>query len=313
LEKGWENPAGDTYFKKQRKNADKTDNETSRYHFKLMMRIAEELHNATLGFATKMWPGSVLDMCVAPGGFLATATNLNTGCEALGFSLPPSDGGYNVLLGGKYKDCVKFLDITMLAEDMGVIDIPAEHPDAGNFLPRQIEETRLFDLVICDGHVLRTHAPTRASYRETREGDRLKTTQLALGLEHLTPGGTMIILLHKLEAWDTVCYFQRFKKFSSTYLYKPTSGHATRSSFYMVARYVRRNDPEAILAIEKWKAVWRAATFGTDEEYEQAIRKGEQSAEELLEEFGSVLAEGGRVVWETQAKALAKAPFIKMQ
>ncbi|KAH8756000.1 hypothetical protein F5883DRAFT_569828 [Diaporthe sp. PMI_573] len=223
-----------------------------------MMRIAEELHNATLGFATKMWPGSVLDMCVAPGG------------------LPPSDGGYNVLLGGKYKDCVKFLDITMLAEDMGIIDIPAEHPDAGNFLPRQIEETRLFDLVICDGHA--------------------ENHSTALGLEHLTPGGTMIILLHKLEAWDT-----------------PTSGHATRSSFYMVARYVRRNDPEAILAIEKWKAVWRAATFGTDEEYEQAIRKGEQSAEELLEEFGSVLAEGGRVVWETQAKALAKAPFIKMQ
>ncbi|KAK5630485.1 hypothetical protein RRF57_006200 [Xylaria bambusicola] len=103
----------------------------------------------------------------------------------------------------------------------------------------------------------------------------------------------MVILLHKLEAWDTVCYFRRFKKFSSTYLYKPTSGHATRSSFYMVDRDVRRNDPQAILAIEKWKAVWRAATFGTDEEYEQAIRKGEESVEELLEEFGSVLAEGG--------------------
>lgn len=277
------------------------------------MRIAEELHRVTLGFATKTCPGSVLDMCAAPGGFLAAATNLNTGCEALGFSLPPSDGGYNVLLGGEYRDCVKLLDITMLAEDMGVTDIPADHPDARKFLPRQIEETRLFDLVICDGHVLRTHAPIRASYRETREGDRLKTTQLALGLEHLMPGGTMIILLHKLEAWDTLCYFRTFSKFSSTILHKPISGHATRSSFYMVARDVRRKDSEAILAIEKWKAVWRAATFGTDEEYEEALRKEEQSAEELLEEFGSVLAERGKEVWKTQARALAKAPFIRKQ
>jgi hypothetical protein len=250
-------------------------------------------------------------MCAAPGGFLATAMELNLGSEAVAFSLPPSDGGYNVLLSEDKQQYVKFLDITMLAADMGVTDIPEKHPDAGKFLPRQLEETQLFDLVLCDGHVLRTHAPIRAPYCETREPARLKTTQLALGLEHIKPGGTMTVLFHKVEYWDTVCFLRRFSKFSSVQLYKPTEGHTTRSSFYMVATDVKPQDPEAILAIENWKAVWRAATFGTDEDFAEALRKGEQSAEEVLEEFGSVLVEHGRKVWETQANALAQAPYIK--
>jgi hypothetical protein len=61
------------------------------------------------------------------------------------------------------------------------------------------------------------------------------------------------------------------------------------------------------------RAVWRAATFGTDEDFAEALRKGEQSAEEVLEEFGSVLVKHGRKVWETQANALAQAPFIKRE
>ena len=48
-----------------------------------MRRIGEELHHATLGFATWTYPGNILDMCAAPGG-------------------------------------LKFLDITMLAADVGV-------------------------------------------------------------------------------------------------------------------------------------------------------------------------------------------------
>lgn len=278
-----------------------------------MRRIGEELHHATLGLATRTYPGSILDMCAAPGGFLATAMKLNPDTEVVAFSLPPSDGGYNVLLTGDKKNCVKFLDITMLAIDMGVSNIPENHPDAGKFLPRSIKETQLFDLALCDGHVLRTHAPVRASYREAREPARLKTTQLALGLEHLKPGGTMVVLFHKVECWDTVCFWRRFSKFSSVQLYKPKLGHAKRSSFYMVATNVKPRDPEAILAIEHWKAVWRAATFGTNEDFAEALRNGEGSAEELLEEFSLVLVEHGSKVWETQGNALVHAPFIKNQ
>jgi hypothetical protein len=67
----------------------------------------------------------------------------------------------------------------------------------------------------------------------------------------------------------------------------------------MVVININSHDPEAILAIENWRAVWRTATFGTDEDFVEALRKGEQSAEEVLEEFGSVLIEHGRKVWDT--------------
>ena len=53
--------------------------------------------------------------------------------------------------------------------------------------------SQTFDLVICDGQVLRTHA--RAGYKEAREARKLIVTQLALGSEHVRQGETMVVLL----------------------------------------------------------------------------------------------------------------------
>lgn len=65
-------------------------------------------------------------------------------------------------------------------------------------------------------------------------------------------------------------------------------------------------------AIENWRAVWRTATFVTDTDFAQAFREGKQSADEVLEDFGSVpMMKHGRKVWKTQANALAKAPLIE--
>ncbi|KAJ4025852.1 hypothetical protein NW758_014589 [Fusarium oxysporum] len=93
----------------------------------LCKKIGEEIHNTTMGLATRTFPGTILDMCVAPGGFLATAKRLNPGAEVMGFSLPPSDGGYSVLLPEDKESSVRFLDITMPAADMGVATLPEDH------------------------------------------------------------------------------------------------------------------------------------------------------------------------------------------
>jgi hypothetical protein len=66
---------------------------------------------------------------------------------------------------------LEFLDVTMLAGDMGVMEIPADYPDAKHFLSQQFNPGQLFDLILCDGQVLRTHI--RAVYREMREACRL--------------------------------------------------------------------------------------------------------------------------------------------
>lgn len=254
---------------------------------------------------------TILDFCAAPGGFLATALDLNPTAQATAFSLPEKSGGHRVLLKEKVRVNMNFLDITLLAEDMGTHNIPASHEEHDKFLPRKIPETAQFNLVLCDGQVLRTHQ--RPEYRERWESRRLSVTQLALGLEHIKPGGTMIVLIHKVEAWDTVRLLQTFKTFSTIRLFKPSRYHAKRSSFYMVAQNVHSQTTAAQEAIRMWKKIWHAATFEQTDVLEELIQDNIQEAPKVLNEFGRELIEIGEVIWTTQARALAEAPFIKHQ
>lgn len=277
-----------------------------------MENIGDDMHQLTGVFQIESpdpRKHSILDMCMAPGGFLATALRINPRARVLGFSLPKSNGGHIVLLPRNHNVTLKFLDITMLAADMGLTDIPYDHPDAGNFLPSQFKSKQRFNLALCDGQVLRHHE--RAAYRENREARRLTLVQLALGLEHIKPGGTMIVLLHKAEAPDTVQLLHTFEKFASVRLYKPTKSHAKRSSFYMLATNIRADCEEAAMAINRWKEVWKMATLGTDDMYHKTLLENALDAEALLKEFGPRLVELGKEIWDIQANALAKAPFVR--
>lgn len=201
------------------------------------------------------------------------------------------------------------LDITMLAADMDANDIPEGHPDFANFLPKQFSGDRELDIVLCDGQVLRTQL--RADYRAHNEARRLSVTQLALGLEHLRPGGTMVMLLHRLEGLIALELVQLFAQFSSVQLFKPPRAHAKRSSFYMVATNVQAEHPEAVRAVQSWKQSFKVATFGGVEEYKQLVHKDRTWAEAIVKDFGPTLVQLGRPIWAVQARALAKAPFIK--
>jgi hypothetical protein len=140
-----------------------------------MTKIAEELHRSTTALTIQQacpGPINILDMCMAPGGFLKTTLNTNPGSHALTFSLPISCGGQRIRLPKNPSFEQRFLDTTLLAIDidMDMEQIPQGHPDAENFLPRQFKSNQLFELAICDGQVLRTHE--RAAYRESQEARR---------------------------------------------------------------------------------------------------------------------------------------------
>ncbi|KAH7308631.1 hypothetical protein B0I35DRAFT_491857 [Stachybotrys elegans] len=121
----------------------------------------------------------------------------------------------------------------------------------------------------------------------------------------------MVVLLHKLEAWDTSLLLYKFSRFATLKLYKLKSGHAKRSSFYMIAHDIQSEGLEAMQAVKRWKEIWRIATFGTEEDYFESLYKGEPSVEEVLHTFGSEVIRLGKDVWVTQAHALQNAPSNK--
>jgi 23S rRNA U2552 (ribose-2'-O)-methylase RlmE/FtsJ len=278
----------------------------------MMQNIGNELHGCTGAFNVTEEVGyqpRILDLCMAPGGFLLAAMQCNPDAIATAYSLPFEAGGHKVLLPENENIKIAMLDITMLAADMDANDIPEGHPDSANFLPKQFSDSREFDIVLCDGQVLRTHP--RADYRALTEARRLSVTQLALGLGHLRPGGTMVVLLHGVEGLITLELLHMFTQFSSIQLIKPPRAHAKRSSFYMAATNVQVEHPEALKAVESWKQLWKVATFGSEEEYKQLVHKGSSWAEGIVNDFGPALLQLGRPIWAIQARALANAPFIK--
>lgn len=279
-----------------------------------MRQIAYEIHDHSKAFlisTSNHDAPEILDMCMAPGGFLDVALTKCRYSTALAFTLPPQNGGHEVLLFEKLRSRAetRYADITMLAQDLGVETIPGDHPDAPNFIPRQIERDHLFDLVICDGQVLRTQE--RLPYREDKEDTRLSTAQLAIGLEHLREAGTMIILLHNLGTYYTSNVIFNFRKFSNVQLFKPTKGHRIMGSFYMIASKVQRQNPLAVEAIEMWKQKWKVNTFGSAEDNINLRLNDLEGVHVLVETFGKELVQMGREIWRMQADALAEAPFIK--
>jgi hypothetical protein len=129
------------------------------------------------------------------------------------------------------------------------------------------------------------------------------------------------MLLHKADAWPSVLLMHTFATFSeSVELFKPLTGHKTRSSFYMVVKGVRPGSEAALEAVRRWKMKWSMSTFGVgdggdgepgEEELEVLESGGEEKVKAVLEEFGPALVRMVEPVFAVQAKALEKAPWMK--
>lgn len=86
----------------------------------------------------------------------------------------------------------------MLAADLSFKDIPADHPDANQFLRHQFKPGQTFNLVIYSSSIIRNHQV--GNFRQKTEPQRLATSQRALGLEQLNPSSTIVVLFYKVEA-----------------------------------------------------------------------------------------------------------------
>ncbi|MCJ1436652.1 hypothetical protein MMC27_006033 [Xylographa pallens] len=268
-DKGWANPSGTEYFKNQRSRADNVKGHEQTIFYNMMRQIAEELHSQTQALSPSVMPGDVvriLDLCMAPGGYSAAALGVNRRAMVRGISLPPSDGGHNLLLRSNrpgQMECL-FLDITMLAGEFSVTLVPQGHPEHLRFVTDRPYFGQSFQLVFCDGQVLRTH--TRPKHREEFEALRLTLSQLILALQRIATGGTLIMLLHKVDSWQCIQLLYQFSQFAQIQLFKPQKKHALRSSFYLVAKNMQPDQQAAQSAVQQWKEAWWRGTFGEPKE-----------------------------------------------
>jgi 23S rRNA U2552 (ribose-2'-O)-methylase RlmE/FtsJ len=213
------------------------------------------MDHKTSAFASSNNSPIALDLCMAPGGFLAYFFKRFPNGRADAITLPEKEGGHEVLLSlGELASQVqvRFADVTMFAGELGVQDIPKGHPEEQNFLVSWPYSEQSYDLILCDGQALRTQ--NLAEYRKTCEQSRLFNAQLVLALKRVRPGGTIIALLHRSHKWRTFSLLQEFSKFSDIQLFKHEKFHAEKSSFYLVAKNMRPRSQEAIHAAECFQA-----------------------------------------------------------
>lgn len=163
--------------------------------------------------------------------------------------------------------------------------------------------------MLCDGQVLRTHK--RAEYRQSREPLRLTLSQLIFSIKRIQPGGTFIILLHRVDAWYSVDLLQIFDAFSKIQLFKLEKIHAQRSSFYLIAKDVQPSHPKAIKAVEQWQSDWWKATFGGKQGTGEDKEEDERTVFSILDSFGPKLVSLGAPIWNVQLQALRKASYTK--
>lgn len=277
-----------------------------------MQQIGDEMQARTGAFRpnNRSEDGiGILDLCMAPGGYTASALKYNPLAKAIGITLPPDKGGHKVLLDSS-RSTVHYHDITMFAREFGVDEVPCTHPGRDSFsLERPFIDQR-FDIVICDGQVLRTHE--RPEYREPTEANRLTSSQLILALQRIRPGGTFIMLLHKIESLDTMELLYRFSQFSDIEVFKPLKKHAIRSTFYLIAKNVQPSSESARMAVGAWKKAWWNATFGGEQGVgAPRLEIDNIHAQGIIDSFGNKFTMLARPVWKIQAGALSRADFTK--
>lgn len=272
----------------------------------MMIQLGMEMHRETGAFKIKP-SGKILDICIAPGGMCEATLRVNKNVQAFGISLPPEQGGHPLYIEKSRLSGLQLLDVTLIYKEFADKPIPETHPNPESFIPIRPFKFHKFDLIFCDGKVLRTHE--RATYRQQTEVLRLATSQLILAIQRVVPGGTIIMLNHKIDSWFSLELLSIFSKFSNVNVFKPARKHATRSSFYMVVRDIQIEHQDAKEALKNWREVWWETTFGGYCNTGERAAPDESYVRKVLADYGNKLAELGRPIWKIQANALSETAY----
>ncbi|OQD79602.1 hypothetical protein PENANT_c047G09101 [Penicillium antarcticum] len=250
---------------------------------------------------------------MAPGGFSTIAKRKLPGSLIDAITLPPHAGGHEVMANDICRHII-YADITMYSKEIISNEhIPAGHPNSEKFETSRPYHDNQYDIVICGGAVANVHPTER--YRSEHERSRLTVSQLIFATNRLKNGGSIVLLLHRVESWDTVCILHAFNKFSDVQLYKHPKCHGIKSSFYLVAKNVDLSHEAAKISLAYWKDLWMYLTFkdiGNIPSPRSSLYNSDDSfVRELLSDFGPLFLNLARPVWRIQAGALRRSPFMR--
>jgi hypothetical protein len=134
-------------------------------------------------------------------------------------------------------------------------------------------------------------------------------------MHRLKPGGSIVLLLHRIESWDTVCILHAFNEFSDIQLYKHPKAHAIKSSFYLVARRVNLEHHTARESMDYWESLWRYLTFKHFQEVplsrSSLYESDDVFVQNMINNLGPQFLRLAEPIWKIQAEALRNAPFMR--
>ncbi|PSR75324.1 hypothetical protein PHLCEN_2v9187 [Hermanssonia centrifuga] len=152
--RGWESDSLNDHFRRQRNKADTADDGMNAMWYRKMNRVFSELDHAP-HFVPCSGSLKFLDLGCSPGGFSLYVLNNNNDATGIGISLSPVQGGHHFLLEEylmrRYEPILA--DIIQYNLDPAQAEIGTAEMRP---LPSEIGGR---DLVILDGHYLRTYLP----------------------------------------------------------------------------------------------------------------------------------------------------------
>lgn len=243
---------------------------------------------------------SQLSCC--PGGFSSYVLDKNPRAIGHGVSLPVNDGGHEFALESHHRSRYRLTFVNLTYYQLG----PSTIDDDGLFdLPDQLSQPS-FDLVILDGHQLRTQASARPW-----DSDRLIISQMIISLQSVKKGGTIIVKLphpHKPLCAKILYLFRIIAQ--RVWCWKPRSMHASRGSCYGVATGVGRGK-EAFRVpgiLRDFKRLWLSLTFGGEDGLGRFMTSGDLdfviTIDELIRHHLDWLMKIGTPSWTVQGQAL---------
>ncbi|KAJ7581527.1 hypothetical protein C8J56DRAFT_267420 [Mycena floridula] len=241
------------YSAHQRKQSDDPSPELQLAWYRSMKLVLKEIDEEikVVPFKARI---TFLDVGCCPGGFSSYILSKNPSSIGLGISLPVEDGGHSFLLDEhlQYRFELHWSDITQY--QLG------PSPYNSNKLRALPFASASFDLVLLDGHPLRQGGKRYSPYKS----DILLISQLIIGLQAVSWGGTVVIKLARPERPLTARILYLFDKLSlSLATWKPICMHATRDTFYAVAKgfgYGREGQRRMQLLAEM-RGLWSKLTY----------------------------------------------------